>query len=723
MDQVQQLKPSRDFTGSDGVFEVKPPILNFAGFAVHKTHILKLLIKNVSGAPQRVVILPTNTAFFLPRFNKRGLVAPGMSEEVFVQFSPNEWRYYYDCLRIVGPGGNLNVPINAFPVMSPSERYLPSIVDLGKCPVGEVLTRQIELVSSVPVNFEYELKLLTATRDLLIHPLTGEVPGNGRQTIEIEYRPQSASTTTCEVELQLSEFNFIPQLTKVIASAFHKPVEPSPTKQEVVRPPKVLSKLLGLRQPNTTNPQKQTELPRSLSKATHWIVKPKLLDRIVFEQQFNTDYRNLEEKDREKEFKISICLGNPLPSETDIGKVEGERSEKSLKQSSALHKRDCLRFEPTLDADKVLVDPLLIAAVEPVWDAYKNDDFSLRQLPLQKLVRIVNIVMVRLRAAARLKKLQIKLKEYGVINKEQAKEFVRLDWRQANMTGAGQKDFIAFQFKLVGGDVGSPLFLSETDSFAQEFRQPVSVTPMTSFDDYAEIEAIERQDFDVLGYKDYPFLPASHYLPIEKDRELRAGAETEYVVSIPQGDPLPDETQFVQPCNSIKALVVDPVSLVRPHPHLRQYFSLAESTETDADYPLRPTPILHIIAEDFPGWSPPEDLSLSSHWRQQSELQAYTRPQPLTGPDEADDLSDSDSDSGTTFTLPVPELSTYLSTFETDEDALTSAESCRSLKAEALTAINSQMRETRLDNGAWLPTQLAGCNKQITWPLHKLSLV
>lgn len=31
---------------------------------------------------------------------KRGTLAPGMSEEITVEFTPQQWRYYYDCVRI-----------------------------------------------------------------------------------------------------------------------------------------------------------------------------------------------------------------------------------------------------------------------------------------------------------------------------------------------------------------------------------------------------------------------------------------------------------------------------------------------------------------------------------------------------------------------------------------------------------------------------------------------
>lgn len=58
------------------------------------THVMKLKIINVSPSPQRLHILPTETPFFKVKYNKRGMLASGVSEEIFVSFTPNENRYF-----------------------------------------------------------------------------------------------------------------------------------------------------------------------------------------------------------------------------------------------------------------------------------------------------------------------------------------------------------------------------------------------------------------------------------------------------------------------------------------------------------------------------------------------------------------------------------------------------------------------------------------------------
>ena len=50
------------------------------------------------------------------RCNKKGLVAPGSSEVITVDFHPREHRYHYDCLRLHTDSENLLVPLHAYPV-------------------------------------------------------------------------------------------------------------------------------------------------------------------------------------------------------------------------------------------------------------------------------------------------------------------------------------------------------------------------------------------------------------------------------------------------------------------------------------------------------------------------------------------------------------------------------------------------------------------------------
>lgn len=50
------------------------------------------------------------------RCNKKGLVAPGSSEVITVDFHPRDHRYHYDCLRLHTDSENLLVPLHAYPV-------------------------------------------------------------------------------------------------------------------------------------------------------------------------------------------------------------------------------------------------------------------------------------------------------------------------------------------------------------------------------------------------------------------------------------------------------------------------------------------------------------------------------------------------------------------------------------------------------------------------------
>ena len=85
---------------SNGFFAIEPAVVHFGGFSLNRTHTQTVRIKNTSSRSRRIRILEPTTSFFTVRMNKVGLVAPGMSEEILIEFTPNDLRYYYDCVRL-----------------------------------------------------------------------------------------------------------------------------------------------------------------------------------------------------------------------------------------------------------------------------------------------------------------------------------------------------------------------------------------------------------------------------------------------------------------------------------------------------------------------------------------------------------------------------------------------------------------------------------------------
>ena len=147
--------------GRNSTFEPRPAVMHFGGFALNSALSLKLQVVNVSGKSQRVHVVPPTTPWFKIRCEKKGMVAPGMAEVIYVDFVAAEFRYHYDAVRIFSEGdAPLLVPLHAYPVMN--EMALPSRLDFGHCPLGEPTTRSIELKCQVPIQFEYEVSVSTS---------------------------------------------------------------------------------------------------------------------------------------------------------------------------------------------------------------------------------------------------------------------------------------------------------------------------------------------------------------------------------------------------------------------------------------------------------------------------------------------------------------------------------------------------------------------------------
>ena len=73
------------------------------------------------------------------------MIPPGIAEEIYIQFTPapDEYKYYYDSVRIHCEGDKILIPIHAFPVINSSvDELFPKRIDMGRdCVLGKSYTK------------------------------------------------------------------------------------------------------------------------------------------------------------------------------------------------------------------------------------------------------------------------------------------------------------------------------------------------------------------------------------------------------------------------------------------------------------------------------------------------------------------------------------------------------------------------------------------------------
>ena len=99
-----QYTPSRRLPLSANCHEyllIQPAVIHFEGFLNlgHK-HGAKVTITNLSGRTRKIRVLPAQSRYFVVHMRNPRSLAPGLSAQVQIVFTPQEKRSYYDCIRI-----------------------------------------------------------------------------------------------------------------------------------------------------------------------------------------------------------------------------------------------------------------------------------------------------------------------------------------------------------------------------------------------------------------------------------------------------------------------------------------------------------------------------------------------------------------------------------------------------------------------------------------------
>lgn len=334
------------------------------------------------------------------------------------------------------------------------------------------------------------------------------------------------------------------------------------------------------------------------------------VSRQIKEMFFAQELSDMDQMEKELEFQShKIHVGQELltPQQVaflrqirEMNTLELERRQRERMRNQFSTVAFNTRTQPTPEVPNppcAMLPAHFVPAYAPDFKTYKNDLWTRRKRVVQKLVRGISTCILRVRAQRRLEKIQ---KWLGSANtRAQVQEKVALDWKHRIGHGgtlatvsspekeeqpSSEQVYFIESFPLVDEKAHAP---------PREFiAQPADWE--LKFDTLTFFPVRERDEALLSGHEPLELPPLPTYIPLEKHRELRCGAEdeccgprhlmeqaatTECTYSFP---PQMD----TRTASLLQQLPAD--TFVRPAASVRPLVRIQAPRETDSWYVLRP---------------------------------------------------------------------------------------------------------------------------------------